>query len=281
MIIMDKKEKQKIAKKILEDIYLNGYIETIYNTPDMLHRQQGWIMKSGLWSPWYFNVRPVGSTPGIVAKIGYAMNHLLREEIPDLTQIVAVEMCGVPLASVVGTAYGDGTELIPYAYTRPLPGPKVRNLEEAQKILSKFKGDVHGYGGKKLVEGRFKDNDVLCIVDDVVTSFESKLIARLITKYEIERQGIKDVSVDHVAVVMDREQGAEEEAKKHNMQLHALIRFKSEGLDWVKDIMHPKDYEIIADYLKDPDKYQDPDFRKRVLHEATKGGVNISNGIHR
>ncbi|RLG16240.1 hypothetical protein DRN69_01305 [Candidatus Pacearchaeota archaeon] len=278
---MDKKEKQKIAREILEDIYLNGYIETIYNTPNMFHRREGWVMKNGLWSPWYFNVRPVGSTPKIVAKIGYAMNNMLRDEIPDLTQIVAVEMCGVPLASVVSTAYGEGTEFIPYAYTRPLPGPKVRNPEEAQKILSEFKGDVHGYGSKRLVEGRFKDNDVLCIIDDVVTSFGSKLIAKLITEYEVERQGMKGVSIDHVAVVMDREQGAEGEAKKHGMQLHALIRFKSEGLSWIKDIMYPKDYEIITDYLEDSSKYQDPDFRKKILDEAVEEEVNISNGIHR
>lgn len=268
---MDLKERKERAKNILEGLYRGNYVETIYNTLNEKHQKQGWVLKSGIWSPWFFNLRPVGANPSIVADIAYVMNHMIREEVPKLTQIVGIEMAGVPLVSSIGTAQGPGCELIPYGYTRPLPQGygKPRNPEEAKKVLSEMKAD-YGYGGKEVVEGRFEDGDNICITDDMVTNFGSKLIAKLIIEYEMERRGVIGVSIDHVAVVLDREQGAEEEAKKHGMYLHSLIKFKSEGLGWLKEIMPPQEYELLSGYQENPEKYQDEGLQKRVIEEANK-----------
>lgn len=268
MKFMDFKERQEGAKRILRDLYNSGFVETIYNTQSKKHFG-GWTLKSGVWSPWYFNLRPIGASPRLVSDIAYTMNHLVRTEVPDLTQILGVEMAGVPLVSAIATVRGPGCELIPYSYTRAIPGAKPRTPEEAKKILEEMKIDF-GYGGKDLVEGRFEDGENICIVDDMVTNFGSKLIAKHILEYELKGRGVKDVSIDHVAVVLDREQGAEEEAKKQGMHLHSLIKFKSFGLGWLKDIMNPLEYKLLSDYQNNPEKYQDKGLQAEVLEQANR-----------
>jgi len=263
---MNSEERQEFAKRILSDLYRNAYIETLYNTEEEKFQREGWTLVSGQWSPWYFNLRPVGASPRIVSDIAYAMNHLVRDKVPGLAQIVGIEMAGVPLVSAIGLSSGPGCELIPYAYTRPLEA-KIRSAEGVKEKLAKFKFD---YGHKSLVEGRFEDGDVLCIVDDMVTNFGSKLITRAILEYEMEIRGIKNVGINHVAVVLDREQGGAEEAAKNGMQLHPLIKFKTDGLGWLKDIMLPEEHALISDYQQDPKKYQNKELREKVLAEVAK-----------
>jgi orotate phosphoribosyltransferase len=264
---MELKEKQERARKILEGLYHLGYVETIYNTEKERHQKEGWTLKNGSWSPWYFNLRPVGASPRVVSDIAYAMNHMIREEVPGVTQIVGVEMAGVPLVSAIGTA--TDCEFIPYAYTRPLK-TKARTVEDARRTLADLRGDRPTYGGKELVEGRFKDGDVVCITDDMVTNFASKAIARMILECDLEGRGVGNVDITHAAVVLDREQGAAEEAKKYGMSLHALIKFKTDGLGWLKEVMIPEEYQLITDFQEDPNKYQDKGLQEKVLAEAKR-----------
>lgn len=267
--------KQERAQSILKNLYCEGYIETIYNTQNPRRQQEGWLLMSGLWSPWYFNLRPVGASPDIVSDIACVMNHMIRDEVPGLTQITGIEMAGVPLVSAISVVQGPGCGLIPYSYTRPLPEgyAKPRNPEDAKRILSQMNID-YGYGGKELVEGRFHNGEVICITDDMVTTFGSKLIAKLKIEYELERRGVKDVNLDHVAVVLDREFGAAEEAEKHGMQLHALIKFNTDGLGWLKDVMIPEEHELILDYQANPKKYDGGEskikLRQMVIDEANR-----------
>lgn len=262
-------EKQRLAKKILISMYANKYVETLYNTKNEQHQKNGWELKSGIWSPWYFNMRPVGASPEIVADISSAMNRLIMEEIPEVKQIVGVEMAGVPLASAISVAKGQDCKLIPYSYTRPLPGIKARTPEEAKKALSDFK-EVSSYGGKDLVEGRFNDGESICIVDDMITNAGSKLIAKAIIEHELESRKVNNVSINHVAVVLDREQGGEQELQQQNMQLHALIKFKTYGLEWLKNSMHPEEYKLISDYQTNPQKYQNKEMQAKAIEKATQ-----------
>jgi orotate phosphoribosyltransferase len=250
---MELKERQDRAKLILLDLYRLGYVETIYNTEKERHQKEGWTLKNGSWSPWYFNLRPVGASPHVVSDIAYVMNHMIRDEVPGITQLVGVEMAGVPLVAAIGTA--TGCESIPYAYTRPLK-TKVRTVEEAKRAIADLKGSRPTYGGKELVEGRFKDGDIACITDDMVTNFASKVIARMILECDLEGRAVGNVDISHAAVVLDREQGAAAEAKKYGMSLHALIKFKTDGLGWLREVMRPEEYQLITDFQENPDKYQ-------------------------
>lgn len=268
---MDSVERQERAKEILLDLYSYGFIETIFNTPSEKHKE-GWTLKNGLWSPWYLNLRPLGSCPELVHDIAYVMNHLVRDSVPGLDQIMGIEMAGIPLVSAIAIANGPGCQLIPYSYTRPLPGEKKpRTPDEAKKILEEMNIEF-GYGGKELVEGRFEDGQRICIVDDMVTDLGSKLIARRLLEYELKGRGVKNISIDHVAVVLDREQGGEEEARKYNMNLHSLIKFKTFGLNWLRDTMTPQEHSLISSYQENPKLYQgtDNELKQRASEEARK-----------
>jgi hypothetical protein len=197
------------------------------------------------------------------------MNHMIRDEVPELTQIVGIEMAGVPLVSAIGTAQGPGCGFIPYSYTRPLPGKKARNPAEAKLALDQLK-ELSDYGQKELVEGRFYEGDVFCITDDMVTDLGSKLIAKLIVEWEMEKRGIRRYDLGHVAVVLDREQGGTEEARKNGMFLHSLIKFKTDGLNWLKGVMRPEEHALISDYQSDPKKYMDKSLQEKVLAEADR-----------
>ena len=44
------KEKEKMAADITKRLYKEGFVETIFNTPDEYFRKNGWTLKSGIWS---------------------------------------------------------------------------------------------------------------------------------------------------------------------------------------------------------------------------------------
>lgn len=267
-------EKEVRSRRILEGLYREGYIESIFTTKNPRFFE-GWTLKNGMWSCWYFNLRPVGASPELVADIAESMNLMTQDNVPGLTQILGIEMAGVPLVSAIGTAgrFKDPRcRFIPYSYTRALPGgSKPRNPQELEERLTKMEIQF-GYGGKELVEGKFRESEVICIVDDMVTDFGSKLMAKMMLGYELKGRGVEKYSANHVAVVLDREQGAAEEAMKHNMHLHPLIRFKTDGLGWLKNVMHPEEHELITGYQSDPKQYQGQDnlLRLRAIEAANK-----------
>lgn len=258
-----------LAENILIDLYRQGFVQTIYNTKSERHQREGWELKSGLWSPWFLNLRPLGDSPELASNISWAMNDMIRERVPGLTRMVGIEMAGVPLVSMTGTAGENLNHYIPYAYTRPLPkGAKPRTPELAKAFLSNIALDEE-YGQKELVEGTLRSGDVLCITDDMVTNFGSKLIARYIIEHELRRRGIEreSVQINDVAVVLDREQGGDQEAEKYSMRLHSLIKFKTRGLEYLEEPMHPEEFALIADYQQNPDRYQDNEGLQREALE--------------
>jgi len=260
-------ERQEFAQNILTDLYRETYLETIFNTEEEKFLKEGWTLKSGIWSPWFFNLRPIGASPRIVAYIAYVMNHLIQDEVwgERKCTLVGVEMAGVPLVSAIATAQGPGCQLMPYAYTRPLP-VNIRTPLEAEEVLKDFD---YKWGHKSLVEGVFRNGAPLCILDDMVTNFGSKLITRYVLEREMRIRNISNVEIKDVAVVLDREQGGEEEAEKNGMRLHSLIKW-TEGLGWLKNIMLPEEYNLILDYQSDPMKYMDKNLQRKVLEEAQK-----------
>ena len=246
---MKLEERDAVARGILLDTYKEGFFETIFNTTDE-SKVGGWTLKSGRKSPVYFNLRPIASSPELVRKISHAMNLMIQEEVPGLDQLVGIEMAGVPLVAAIATAEGEDCRLMPYTFTRPIPGNrKPRTPEAAVEMVAELKKDPFVYGGKELVEGRFKDGQVLCITDDMVTNFGSKAIARTLIEYELGRRGVTGYDLSHVAVVLDREEGAAAQAQEYGMHLHALIPLKTKGLDWLSDVMVPEEHAMLVQYL--------------------------------
>ncbi|MFQ5831539.1 MAG: orotate phosphoribosyltransferase [Candidatus Thorarchaeota archaeon] len=226
-----------LKKQIMHEIYQKRMLLT-----SLRDRGEGWTLISGLWSPFYIQLRLLSSFPETLSKVGKAMSRLLEDEAPEVNKIVGVAFAGVPIATAIAIESG-----LPACHTRKMVG--ARTEDELQRAIQE-------YGQHSMLEGVIEDGDSLCIVDDLVTRMESKLVARAQILAEVVRRNVRNVSCDHVAVVIDREQGAKERAGEFNLKLHSLIGFVEEGLSLVADLMTQEEHSLISEYLSDPKKYQ-------------------------
>ncbi len=254
---------------VFRELYRHGFVETVFNARDPL-RRDGWTLKNGSWSPLYINLRPLGAEPGLAWEVAEALARMLADKVPECDGIVGIDMAGVPLAALVSAAASQlrGRPL-PFLYTRPLPGRgKVRSPEEAREVLGAMRsGPVSGWGGHRLVEGRLEDGARLVLIDDVSTSFGSKAIAREWVRFAAEASGVQ-VTCESAAIIVDREQGAQEQAAAEGMRLFSLIGLKSEGLALLAGLMPPAQHAFLARYLDDPASLQDDAVRAAALAEA-------------
>ncbi len=227
----------KLKQEIMGEIYENRMLLTSERD-----RPEGWKLISGLWSPFYIQLRLISSFPETLSKVGQAMAIMIREEAPHVNKLVGIAFAGVPIATVVSIE-----SKIPAVHTRKITG--VKTPDDFRKALQE-------YGQHALVEGLLEEGDALCLVDDLVTGLTSKVTAREQVLAELESRGITDVTCDDIAVLTDRQQGAEEAARAAGMHLHALIRFVNDGLPLLKGKMSESEHKLISDYLANPEAFQ-------------------------
>jgi uridine monophosphate synthetase len=209
-----REEKENVGKELIRALYEQGMIKTWFRD-----NPQGWTLVSGLWSPLYIQLRPLSSYPELLKKVGDALGRLIKAECNAANRIIGVATAGIPIATAVSLAAN-----IPSCFTRKLEG--VRSLDDFNKF-------VKGYGEHSMIEGVLEDGDAVGIVDDLVTKFDSKVLAIKQLEFELTVRGLKDVTCSDVIVVLDREQGATEIARDNGMELHSLIPFMSKERDAV------------------------------------------------
>ena len=251
-------EKENLGRELTILLYENGMIKTWFRD-----NPEGWQLISGIWSPFYIQLRPLSSYPQskiILARVGTAIGRMILEEISDANKLIGIASAGIPIA-IAATIFSG----IPSCYTRKLEG--VKTIEHFKKRLTQ-------YGEHSLVEGLIEDNDNLVLVDDLVTKFDSKVIALEQVKYEIRRREQisrqLNTTCKHVAVLLDREQGAAKMAEHLGLTLHSLIPFKTKGITWLREKMSLKEYSVIKDYLHNEKEYQN----KERQEELSKIALN-------
>jgi uridine monophosphate synthetase len=146
------------------------------------------ILKSGIESPFYVDLRPLASDPKILKKLSNYLLELISPENFDL-------ICGVPYAA--------------------LPMATAMSLQSELPLIIKRK-EAKTYGTKKLIEGIFSKGQNCLLVEDVITSGKSLLE----TIPEIENEGI---SVKDIVVVLDREQGGKEILEGKGFKVYSLF----------------------------------------------------------
>ncbi len=245
-------EKETLGREITRSLYDQRMIFTWYRD-----NPQGWTLVSGLWSPYYISLRPITSYPLLYQKIGHVMGKTIEEEAgyraDGSHRVVGVAMAGIPIANAITLLHG-----IPSCWTRKIDA---KTEEEFDKRLGE-------YGKHAMVEGEINDRDTLAVCDDLVTRLDSKKLARRQVEYEAKRRKLEGVKCTDVAVLLDREQGAREEAVVNGMKLYSVIPFISKGLDWLSDVMSREEQEVIRGYITDPKKYQGEEVKTELARMA-------------
>ncbi len=247
-------EREQLGKQIVEGLYDARMIRTWYRD-----KPEGWTLANGKWSPYYINLRLLSSAPQqLYVAVGNAMGSMLKElgyKPGSRDKVVGIAMAGISIADAIALLHG-----IPALYTRKLPDD-VKTPEDVERYLK-------AHGQHALVEGDFENGDRLAIVDDLVTGFDSKLLAISQVNQEIQRRNLLGVTLQDVAVLLDREQGGAQRARDLGYNLHSYIPFISKGLPWLKDRFSQQETETILDYVGNVEKYQDSELQKHLKQLA-------------
>jgi uridine monophosphate synthetase len=148
-------------------------------------------LKSGIISPIYVDLRILISHPSTLGLVADA----LIEELKPLSfqRIAAIPYSALPIATAVSLKAD-----LPLIYPRR---------------------EEKGYGTRRRIEGEFEAGETAVVIDDVITTGDSKLEA--IAPLEAAGLILKDI-----AVVVDRGQGGAREMGDRGYRLHSVLHLE-------------------------------------------------------
>ncbi|MBF0316756.1 MAG: hypothetical protein HQL04_01155 [Nitrospirae bacterium] len=267
--------RQQWSRDLIIDLYKEGYLQTLWNAAEKKNKAEGWWLKSGIWSPWFFNMRHVGSSPKLFYDLCSAMADMVAQH--DVSLLIGIEMAGIPLVGGIAVAmYAQNKRPQAIGFTRPLP-KKARTSIEALQLLQDYDELAGSYGQKSLVEARLCQNATVGIVDDMATDLESKIMARLLVLREAQLQGI-NLQCNKVFYILNRNkhnrQKALDFANEKDPQLYPaalelnyIIEF-DDALPFLRPCMKPEEYEAVAAFQENREQFQDEQTQKDLIKLA-------------
>lgn len=147
------------------------------------------VLKSGITSPFYLDLRQAQSHPEAFHAIVDVYSDMLADTDPDVF-LAGVPEAATPLAAATG-----------YTLNRKLLQPR--------KV-------VKDHGTKSAVEGDFSEGDHVVLIDDLITKGDSKIEA-------IDQVKGAGLIIDKFIVLIDREQGGIDLVKNAGYDIEAAF----------------------------------------------------------
>ena len=149
------------------------------------------VLRSGRRSSWYLDKYRFETEPRILRAVGESLAEAARACEPDAVRLAGPALGAVALAASAAMASG-----LPFIIVR---------------------GETKEYGTAKRIEGHFEPGELVCLVEDIVTS--GGALAEAVSAVRAE-----GLVVRHAVAVVDREEGGSDALARLGVRLTALFR---------------------------------------------------------
>ena len=151
------------------------------------------VLRSGRRSSWYLDKYRFETEPDILRALGERLAEAVREHEPDAVRLACPALGAVVLAASASLASG-----LPFIIDR---------------------GEAKEYGTAKRLEGAFEQGELVCLLEDVVTT--GGALAEAVSA--LREEGL---IVRNAVCVVDREEGGTDALARLGVRLSALFRAK-------------------------------------------------------
>jgi orotate phosphoribosyltransferase len=148
------------------------------------------VLRSGRRSNYYLDKYRFETQPDVLGELGAALAEAAREVEPSAQRLAGPELGAVALAAAASLASG-----LPFLIVRK---------------------EAKGYGTAKRLEGVFEEGELVCLVEDVVTSGGAAAAA-------VEALREAALEVRNAVCVVDREEGGGEALASVGVRLRPLF----------------------------------------------------------
>jgi orotate phosphoribosyltransferase len=163
------------------------------------------LLRSGRRSPYYLDKYLFETRPDLLGPLGERLAEVAREFEPEAQRLAGPELGAVALAASASLASG-----LPFLIVRK---------------------EAKDYGTGNQIEGHFEDGELVCLIEDIVTSAGAAVKA-------VETLREAGLKVGTAVCVVDREEGGADLLARVGVRLRPLFR-ASELLNSAKSAAKP------------------------------------------